>query len=172
MSPEQISALANVVMAVGIVFAAAQVFVSKRQQNAQLEIHIVELHTHFQQQMREIQKALPSGVNTPGWVPSGNNEERAIRLYWYLVFDEWFTCHYLSKEKRLNALWERYRYGVISALTNPVFDADVKEMLDKNVILFGLAKEFASEIDSLRAEGQKLVCNQSLASCQSAKPSA
>lgn len=162
MSPELISALANVVMAVGIVFAAAQVFVSKRQQNAQLEIHIVELHTHFQQQMREIQKALPSGVNTPGWVPRGDNEERAIRLYWYLVFDEWYTCQYLSTEQRLNALWGRYRYGVISALTNPAFDADVKQMFERNAIFFGLAKEFAAEIDSLRVEAEALVQARSL----------
>jgi len=45
MSTEIISAIANIVMASGIVFAAAQLFISKRQQNAQLEIHIVELHT-------------------------------------------------------------------------------------------------------------------------------
>lgn len=162
MSPELISALANVVMAVGIVFAAAQVFISKRQQSVQLEIHIVELHTHFQQQMREIQRALPSGVNTIGWAPCGDNEERAIRLYWYLVFDEWYTCQYLSNEQRLNALWKRYRHGVISALTNPVFDSDVKKMFERNAIFFGLAKEFAAEIDSLRVEAEALVQARSL----------
>ena len=150
MSLELISTLANVVMAIGIVFAAAQVFVSKRQQNAELEIHIVELHTHFQQQMREIQRAFPSGVNTLGWAPCDDNERRAIRLYWYLVFDEWYTCQHLSTEKRLNALWASYRYGVISALANPAFDADVKEMFSKNAIFFGLAKEFSSEINECR----------------------
>lgn len=162
MSTEIISAIANIVMASGIVFAAAQLFISKRQQNAQLEIHIVELHTHFQQQMREIQKTLPSGVNTTGWLPRGDDERRAIRLYWYLVFDEWYTCQYLSNERRLNALWERYRYSVISALTIPAFDDDVKNMFNTNTIFFGLAKEFSVEIDSMRVEAEVLVHARSL----------
>lgn len=150
MSPELISALANVVMAIGIVFAAAQVFVSKRQQSAELEIHIVELHTHFQQQIRDVQKLLPPEVNDAGWKPKDKREERAVMIYWYIVFDEWYTCQYLSKEKRLNALWERYRYGVVSALANPAFDDEVKKMLSNNAIFFGLAAEFAAEIDRCR----------------------
>ncbi len=159
MTLELVSAIANVVMAAGIVFAAAQVFISKRQQNAQLEIHIVELHTAFQQQMREIQRTLPVGVNQPGWKPASDSEMRAIRLYWYLVFDEWYTCQYLSKEKRLNALWARYRYGVISALRIPAFDDDVKNMLDSKIVLFGLAKEFQAEIKSLRKLSQKVIAS-------------
>lgn len=154
MSFELITAYTNVVVASGIVFAAAQVFISRRQQNVQLEIHIVELHTNFQQQMREIQKTLPPKVNVPGWEPCSDNEARAVRLYWYLVFDEWYTCQYLSTERRLNALWRRYRYGVISALRNPVFDREVIKMLEGDAILFGLAKEFAVEIASLRVEAE------------------
>jgi hypothetical protein len=145
-----ISAIANVVMAVGIVFAAGQYFFARRQTMAQLEIHVVELHIHFQQQMREIQKAFPPSVNDPSWIPQSNDEKRAVRMYWYLVFDEWVTCKYLSKERRLNALWDRYRYGVISALSKPAFDSEVRDMFARNAIFFGLAKEFMLEIEECR----------------------
>lgn len=157
MSTELISALANVIMAAGIVFVAGQVFVAKRQQSTQLEIHIVELHTHFQQAIREIQKAFPPDVNNPGWCPQNQDEKRALRLYWYLVFDEWYTCMYLSKEKRLNALWTRYRYGVISALTKRSFDNEVKEMFKEQAIFFGLSENFAQEIETLRIEATNLL---------------
>lgn len=159
MSLEIISTFANVVAAGGIVFAAGQVFISKRQQSTQLEVHLVELHTHFQQQMREVQKNFPPSVNEPNWTPESRDEKRALRLYWYLVFDEWYTCKYLSNEKRLNSLWERYRYGVTSALKKSAFNTEVEIMFSEEASFFGLGNEFASEIDNLR-RGTKNKGNQ------------
>lgn len=150
-----ITALANVVMAVGVVFVAGQLIITKRQQSTQLEIHIVELHTHFQQQIREIQKTFSPKVNEDDWMPD-EKEKRAIRLYWYLVFDEWFTCKHLSNEKRLNALWERYSWGAISALRNTHFDSEIQDMFTKDTIFLGLGKKFASDIDELRVKVEEL----------------
>ena len=152
MNPEYISAISNVVMAVGVVFAAGQFYVSKREQTAQLEAHIVELHTHFQQQIRELQKSFPPTANRSKWKPENDQQKRAVRLYWYLVFDEWLTCQYLSKEKRLNDLWGYYRYGVISALQKQCFDEEVKRMFKEKPVFFGLAQEFEAEINKLRKE--------------------
>lgn len=156
MEPDFISALADVVMAGGITFTAWQVLIAKRQQTSQLEIHVVELHTHFQQVMREIQKTFPPSVNESSWAPQNPQEERALRLYWYLVFDEWYTCKHVSNEKRLNELWKRYRYGVISALRKPAFDAEVKKMFGEETSFFGLGQEFGMEIDILRSKAVEL----------------
>ncbi len=155
MSPEYISAYANVVIAIGVVFAAGQLFVSKRSHTAQIEVHIVGLHTHFQEKMREIQKSFPPEVNEPSWQPIAREEKRAIRLYWYLVFDEWYTCKYLSNERRLNSLWDRYSHGVVSALRKPAFDAEVIKMFSEEAIFFGLGYEFSTEIENLRTIHQK-----------------
>lgn len=149
-SADAISAAADVVMAIGIVFAAAQMFIAKRQQTAQLEIHVVELHTHFQKSMREIQALFPPEVNTPDWLPKDGIESRAVRLYWYLVFDEWYTCKHLSREKRLNDLWDRYGYGVMSALKKQAFRNEFEKMIDEEAIFFGLGGKFCAEIQKYR----------------------
>lgn len=152
MNYEFATLIANILTAGGVTFAAGQVFVSKRQQRSQIEAHIVEIHTHFQQQMRDIQKAFPPEVNEKGWSPSSREERRAVRLYWYLVFDEWYTCKYLSNEKRLHSLWKGYRFGVLSALRKPAFSAEVQSMINEEAIFFGLGKEFCSEISNIQNE--------------------
>lgn len=147
---EFINAIANVATAIGIAFTAGQLWISRRQHVSNTEVHVVQLHTHFQQQIRDLQKVFPPDVNSPNWMPQPGVELRAVQLYWYLVFDEWYTCKYLSQERRLNDLWTRYRYGVQSALKLRAFDMVVTNMLQTDAIFFGLARQFSHEIDGLR----------------------
>ncbi len=156
MDANTLSAIANVVTACGVVFAAGQVFSAERQKAGQLEIHVVELHTHFQQQMREIQRSFPPEVREPDWMPKTKGEERAVQMYWLLVFDEWYSCKYLSTERRLNDLWRRYRYGALSAAKKPAFAKVIETMLADEAIFFGLGGEFSAEIYAILAEARSL----------------
>ncbi len=135
---ELISVVASLATAIGVAFAAGQLWVSRRQHASSTEIHVVQLHTHFQQQIRELQKLYPPEVNSPDWMPRPGVETRAVQLYWYLVFDEWYTCQYLSQQRRLNDLWSRYRIGVASALKMKAFDLEIRNLLEKNSTFFGL----------------------------------
>jgi hypothetical protein len=96
-----------------------------------------------------------AGINKGDWIPS-KREERALRLYWYLVFDEWYTCKYVSKEEQLNALWDRYRCGAISALKNKKFLDDIDDMFKQKAYFFGLREQFKLEINAMKAEAIEL----------------
>lgn len=104
------------------------------------------MHIQFQKEIRSIQKALPYSVNDPNWEPSIDHR-RQMALYWYIVFDEWFTC---STHPELNDLWDKYySNGVRSALRNKHFKDEAYRLLSENVTLLGQGENFRRVINAI-----------------------
>lgn len=110
----------------------------------------MEIHSKFQTEMRNIQRNFTNLVNTEGWNPT-KDEDRNITIYWYFVFDEWFTC--MKGGSVLESLWtDHYRFGVRSALKKTKFKARIDEILDAKNSFLGHAKDFKNEISSIKNE--------------------
>ncbi len=117
-----------------------------KKQNTLLSI---EIHRGFQKELHDIQKMLPPEVNEKGWIPEKSEHKRAITLYWYLVFDEWFICCKKSNGD-LNYLWtEYYCNGVKSALKIDAFKNDIEPKLNKKYSFLGQSKEFYEEVNRI-----------------------
>lgn len=109
----------------------------------------IEIHRGFQKELHDIQKMLPPEVNEKGWTPEKPEHKRAITLYWYLVFDEWFICCKKS-DGGLNYLWtEYYCNGVKSALKIEAFKNDIEPKLRKKYSFLGQSQEFYDEINRI-----------------------
>ena len=107
----------------------------------------VDVHSRFQNQIRDIQKKFPIEVNNPDWQPN-SEERRLITLYWYIVFDEWFTCTQGGPE--LETLWSKhYVHGVKSALRMPSFKQVIERMFDAESTFLGMGREFKAVINNL-----------------------
>jgi len=107
-----------------------------------------EVHSKFQFEVRAIQRQFTQAVNHPAnWTPT-QEEKRYIRMYWYLVFDEWLLTQ--KEDRSLRDLWGKYySQGVISALKNPRFVEDLKLFLGGESALFGYRAEFRDTINEL-----------------------
>ncbi len=117
----------------------------------------VDVHSRFQNEIRAIQRSLPWHVNDPNWQPTPE-QTRTIALYWYLVFDEWFTCTRLGSD--LRPLWEKhYSEAVKAALRLPQFKLSIEGIFRGSMSFFGYGNEFRVEIERLcrEATGRKLI---------------
>ncbi|WOJ95777.1 hypothetical protein R0137_11040 [Congregibacter brevis] len=151
--------LASVAATFSAVAALFALLVSYLSFKLTTNIKRADIHSRFQSDVRAIQQKLPLGVNTPeAWVPS-EEEKRSIRLYWYVVFDEWLVTH--VEDKSLKGLWtDYYSRGVSSALKNRHFVEDIKKFFDGESALFGLRSEFRDEVNRLYGQyhnGKKLI---------------
>ena len=111
----------------------------------------MDIHRHFQSEIRGIQRELPVEVNDLKWTPTASHE-RTVRMYWYVVFDEWLvTTH---GDPSLRILWQDfYRNGVRSALRLPAFRHSVEEMFESGSSFLGQGdKGFKQEINQLCLE--------------------
>lgn len=153
-----ITAIANAIAAIAsvsavIVAVRAAIFSSKQaglmgeQLTASRTIFELEVHSRFQSEMRVIQRSFSHKVNDPDWSPN-ESERRSIRLYWYLVFDEWLTCNKLHPS--IVHLWDSYySIGVQSALKNAQFNLEAGELFKGESTFFNYGDEFFEEIDRL-----------------------
>jgi hypothetical protein len=118
----------------------------KQIENNDLRIKM-EIHARFQSEMREIQRGFTNNVNSEAWIPD-EDELRNISIYWYFVFDEWFTC--INGGDSLKTLWtNHYRIGAKSALKKPKFKERVDELLASPNSFLGMGKEFKIELSSI-----------------------
>lgn len=112
---------------------------------------ITEIHNRFQSSMRDIQLKYPVTINNNA-EGIDNSTERNIRLYWYLVLDEFLTCKILSTDPEMNSLWDKhYLIGVQSALKLKYFYIEIAKMLDGGSSLLGVQVQFEKEI--IKANG-------------------
>lgn len=112
----------------------------------------MEIHSKFQSEMRNIQRGFSDKVNDDNYSPS-IEEIRNITIYWYFVFDEWFTCK--NGGKILESLWaNHYREGAKSALRNINFKKEVDRLLSRKNSFLGQGKEFERELQELIRENK------------------
>lgn len=135
-----VSAAANVVMAAGVVIAAKSFRTQKK-------IHLIDLHTRYQQAIRNIQEKLPHDINER--IVLTREERRIIRLYWYTVFDEWFTCGYLFEDRELNGLWSNFAWGAKSGIEHiPAFASEFVRFRSGKPYLLGTYDKFFQELEA------------------------
>lgn len=112
----------------------------------------MEIHSKFQSEMRNIQRAFSDDVNEDNYNPKPS-EIRNITIYWYFVFDEWFTCK--NGGKIIESLWtNHYREGAKSALTKVHFKKEVDRLLKRKNSFLGQGKEFERELQELIRENK------------------
>lgn len=106
----------------------------------------LDLHRRFQETLKSLQILWDDDVNSPGWKPKDKKEERAISLYWYLVFDGWFICVKEGNEN-LGELWTKYyQFGIKSMLKIKPFRDNILAKLENEVSFLGQAIDFRKEI--------------------------
>jgi hypothetical protein len=105
----------------------------------------VEVHCRFQSEVRSIQRSFPPEVNLTNWNPT-DLDRRNVRLYWYLVFDEWLTCK--KTNAGLDQLWDWYAVGVRSAFRNRIFGEEARKLFSGRTAFFGFRDEFYSELNT------------------------
>lgn len=120
-----------------------------------------DIHSRFQSEIRAIQQQFSEKVNDPeNWSPT-DSEKRYIRMYWYVVFDEWVIC--CKEDKSLATLWRQYYApGVGSALKNKHFAGNIKELFNGQSALFGYRNEFRDAINAIYSKdnnGRMLIIN-------------
>ena len=140
----------SAIAAMGSALAATAAYLLTRKlYKTSIKVHISNTHTAFQSQMRTIQGKFDHRVNTPNWIPS-DEDKRNIRLYWYLVLDEFITCCHL--DERTRPLWDNfYLHGVIAALKHEHFRKDVEELI-KDSSLLGCSKAFKKMIEEAKGK--------------------
>lgn len=137
----EISAIANIITALGVLVALYTLSVQKR-------IHQIDLHTKFQNAIRSIQDKLPPDINYRIARLSAL-EQRVVTMYWYAVFDEWFTCKKKSKLPELNKIWESFAWGAKSAIDHlPIFAREFVIFRRSGPYLLGTHDEFFSEVQT------------------------
>lgn len=111
------------------------------------EAQILNLHRQSSAEIRDIQRLLPEEVNDEDWVPS-KDQERILRMYWYLIFDEWLWSKKLAKNA--GHMWDNYYWhGVQSALEKYAFRSALLMMYDQKTTFFGQREEFADVINEI-----------------------
>jgi hypothetical protein len=137
-------------------------------QNSENQLNLkMEIHSKFQSEMRVIQRSWQSDINDYAGLKfdktnynaldfdeNGNyigKYKRPIEIYWYFVFDEWFTC--MKGGEILKSLWtEHYRFGAKSALKNLIFRKTLENMLERENSFLGMANEFENELNKMKTE--------------------
>jgi len=148
-----VSLLATVAAAVAAALAAKDsrraVMITDEHASQTMKNEVLQLHIHFQTQIRELQKLLPPEVNDAGWKPSVA-EKRTIRMYWYAVFDEWLSTTRLGSNTK--HMWDDYyRNGVKGAFKNHAFVEELREMFDGPTVFLG-ALDFRDELNAISQE--------------------
>ena len=145
---ELITAIASVSAAVSAIAAGTSSYLAWRTISRNDSIKRAEIKTHFQGRIRSIQSELSSGVNSGDqWCPT-DAEKRAIRLYWYTVFDEWLIC--CKEDKCFRRLWDDYYVaGIKGAMRNRHFIEDLESMFDGESGLLGYRREFREQINNI-----------------------
>lgn len=112
------------------------------------------MYIEFQSRFRELQSKLPAAINDENFSPTPD-QKRLIRIYWYMVFDEWFAC---NMHDDLRDMWSYYARGVESGLDLKSFRDELISFYLSNPSLFGLADKFFSEISEIMDKkfGRKL----------------
>jgi len=101
----------------------------------------IKIHNQFQKELRNLQSQFSIHVNNKDYTPL-KLEQRAIQLYWYLVFDEWMTCKHLENDF-LEDLWDNYyRKGAQRALQLIPFKSSLDNMIKQGTSFFDLKDEF------------------------------
>jgi hypothetical protein len=145
-----IACIAAIFSFVATMAARKSTELSSSQMQYNRKARIMDIHSRFQLSMRELQRQLPAAVNDDNWDPN-DNEKRIITLYWYLVFDEWFTC--TGEDPDLNSLWDRYYYhGVKSALRIPAFENGITKLFSGDSTFLGMGREFSKVIKEIQWE--------------------
>lgn len=107
---------------------------------------ITDIHSRFQNNMRDIQLKFPYTINDNN-IPVSEQDKRHIQLYWYLVLDEYITCKKMTNDKDLNNLWDNmYFNGMKSALRLKSFYEEIAYLLSTNSTFLGHRNEFENEI--------------------------
>ena len=140
--------LAAVVVAMRAARYASDQANSLKEQNESAKAgRLIDIHSRFQSEIREIQRSFPPEVNNNNWKPS-EEDKRNIALYWYLVFDEWLTCTQLGND--LEVLWKNhYSHGVKAALRLPAFKIKIEEIFRGSSTFLGYGIDFRREIEQL-----------------------
>lgn len=134
-----VSAAANVIMAAGVLLAAKSLRVQKN-------MHIIDTHHRFQAEIRRLQEMMPHDVNGSRIV-FDPKERRVVRLYWYAVIDEWFTCKVNNRSPEIHQLWTNFAWGAKSALEHlPLFASELVTLKNMNPYLLGTHQRFFSEL--------------------------
>jgi hypothetical protein len=121
--------------------AAMQAEISRQQLTA-------TIHHNFQERIRDIQHGFSSAINEEGWMPESDAELRLIQLYWYVVFDEWFTCTKFLPQ--LTKLWDdTYVEGVKSALRRKAFRDVLSGLFEGESSFLGHAIEFREVLEKI-----------------------
>lgn len=141
-----VSAVASVVTAIGVLYAARQALATLSQLAHAKESQAISVHCAFQREFREWQKKLPAEAAEPSWQANLPGERRLIQLYWELVFDEWYSCKKLSDERKINSLWSSYAKGVQGAMVYDSFIDVLRETFQRPTFYLGHAKEFRAEL--------------------------
>lgn len=148
---ELIIVIANIFMAVGVIYAALQFRIAGKQLRLQNLTTVGNIHMYFQKEIKTIQSKLPPSVNDEGWV-ANDEQDRLIYLYWQNVFDEWYFCRKINKDNEydeLNNLWCLYSSGAFSALRVKAFREKLKLMLDGQTSFLGRRDEFKQELQQI-----------------------
>ena len=162
---DTISAISAVASAVAASFSAiaalCALYLSHVMRQRGADSKRADIHSRFQSEARTLLLKLSNSVNEPeNWQPSAE-EQRHIRMYWYLVFDEWVICN--KEDPSLADLWQNYYLqGARSALRNPHFEASLKLMFDGQSAFFEQRNEFKQVINGLYAQlhsGRQLISN-------------
>jgi hypothetical protein len=135
-----ISAAANVVMAAGVLLAAKSLRVQKN-------VHIIDTHERFQADIRRLQECMPPDINE-GRIVFNSKERRQVQLYWYAVFDEWFTCKANNTSPEIHQLWTNFAWGAKSAIEHiPLFASELLKLKEAKPYLLGTHGRFFDEIE-------------------------
>lgn len=134
-----VSAIANTVMAAGVLLAARSLRIQKN-------IHLIDVHNRFQSEIRRLQEKMPSDINS-GRLIFSEEEKQVIKMYWYLVVDEWMTCKIKSHDRDINNLWINFSWGAKSAIDHiPIFASEFIKLKKRRPYLLGTHNKFFDEM--------------------------
>ncbi len=138
-----VSAAANAGMAAGVLLAAKSLRVQKN-------VHLIDTHNRFQAEIRRLQERMPHDINGSRIVFEPE-ERRVVRLYWYAVVDEWFTCKVNNRSPEIQQLWTNFAWGAKSAIEHvPLFASELLALKCKNPYLLGTHQRFFTELAEFR----------------------
>lgn len=141
-----VMATANAVVALtSMITLRRYLFAEARRQNKEVFDARSRMYIEFQSRFRDLQARLPSEINSDSFVPR-KEHERLIRIYWYMVFDEWFAC---SIHDDLRPMWRYFSRGVESAFSIKLFRDGFIDFYSSNQSLFGKSEDFFREIEEI-----------------------
>ena len=72
----------------------------------------MQLYLELKTRFLEVFRGLPAQYADSNWEPADENEELAVKQYWYHAFDEWYITTKLN-EKYMKGLWNEYYSSAI-----------------------------------------------------------